>query len=84
MQGTRRKPPVTAIRGAAQAPDVLTQAELLHLAELQAAEWKVYRTVISEAIAIKRRLQEGAAQEPGALELDHELTLARRPAVKAG
>ena len=82
--GIQRKPPVIAIRGTRHLPDVVTQQQLGELADLQAAERRLTRTVIEKALSIERRIQEGAKVEPGSLGFDQSLTLARSQQVRVG
>ena len=71
-----RKPPVVAIRGRA-IPDVITQAELHELAELQDAEWLASRVSQKASMDLEARIAHGATIEPGPLTWDKERNMAR-------
>ena len=71
-----RKPPVVASRGRA-VPDVITQAELHELAELQDAEWLASRVSQKASMDLEARIAHGATIEPGPLTWDRERNMAR-------
>ena len=72
----KRKPAVTAIRGNVQ-DDVVTQDDLARLSDFQAAEWMASRAMQKAALGIEARLAHGACIEPGVLEFDAEMKMAR-------
>lgn len=72
-----RKPPVVAIRGSA-APDVITQTELKHASDLQAALWSAERTAHLAIENLRGRLLHGARIEDGPLVFDLDLKMVRR------
>ncbi len=59
------------------APDVVTQAELKESAELQATAWLAEKQAREKVQSLERRLREGATVEPGPMEFDMELQMAR-------
>lgn len=75
-----KKPPtrVRSIRNESVAPDLVTQAQLAELADLQAIAWEAHGAASKRAATISARIREGAVIEPGNWGFDTELEMARR------
>lgn len=72
-----------AIKGE-YAPDLITQAELLNAAELQATVWMAEKNARECVQGIERRIEQGARIEPGNMIFDRELQMARSKKRKDG
>lgn len=59
-------------------PDKITQRELVHAGELQAAVWLAEKAAREYVQKIELRLSQGAEVEAGDLEFDRALQMARR------
>lgn len=79
----KRKPPVVAITGEHRS-DVVTQEDLNTLSDLQAAEWRAQRATQRAAMKIEQRIGHGARVEPGRMEFDGDLRMARTRKERAG
>ena len=81
----KRKPPgkVSAISGQHK-PDVVSQNELLELADMQRMEWSVGKRAALMSETVKTRIQHGATVEPGTLYFDIELEMVRTARKKEG
>lgn len=75
-----RKPPrkVLTINGTTPENDVVKQTELAKLGDLQAIAWEAEAAAHRAALALRVRLDHGAAVEPGEWYFDRELEMARK------
>lgn len=78
MSEIQRKPAqkVRSIRGGYQ-PDVVTQAELIQAAELQATVWLAEKNAREAVQSLEYRLRQGATMEAGEYSFDLELQMVR-------
>lgn len=77
----KRKPQKVRSIAGQHEPDVITQADLRRIAELQAAEWIAASNAHKANHRIQTRLLLGASVEPGPLTFDRELKMVRREKV---
>lgn len=85
MESPSRKPPgtVRSISGSYQ-PDVVTRAEFVEGAELQATAWLAEKNAREHVQRIEQRIENGARIEDCEYVFDRELQMIRTKKEKAG